>query len=410
MDEANVKSERSADLRRRAEEILQGKTELLKELSAQDIQSIIHELRVHQIELEMQNEELRRAQREIEESRNRYSDLYDFAPVGYFTFDANGTIIAVNLTGARKLGVERRSLIRVPFSLYVAPGSRDTFYLHLRQVFRAGSRQTCELKIVDKSRNQFDARLESLAVQDGEGKINQCRTAVIDITELKRAEEALRRAHDELDMRVRERTVELAHANEALKAEITERERAWELSKALNDINLTINSTLDFDEIMRRIVVEAGKAIGSDACNITLHKEGRWIIEYAYGLSQQVIGVSFTGEDAAVSEHVAQTKKPLVIRDIYTDDRSSRWVMKKYGIYSVLAIPLMVRGDAIGILYFDYFSVKPAFSKIEIDFTEKLSYSISLALENARLYSSLQQELSRMRDKNKKDVDESDKR
>ncbi len=228
MDEANIKSERSTDLRRRAEEILQGKNEYLKELSAQDIQGIIHELRVHQIELEMQNEELRRAQKELEESRNRYSDLYDFAPAGYFIFDKNGLILEVNLTGARMLYVERSLLIKQPFYLYVTTGSRDIFYSHLRKVFRAGTRHTCEIELIDKIGNQFDARLESIAMQDSEGKINQCRTAVIDITKRKRAEEALRRAHDELEMRVRERTAELARANEALKAEIQERKRAEE--------------------------------------------------------------------------------------------------------------------------------------------------------------------------------------
>ena len=402
MDETNVNPEQSTDLRRRAEEILREKEEYLKELSTQDIQSIIHELRVHQIELEMQNEELRRAQKEIEESRNRYSDLYDFAPIGYFTLDTNGVIIEVNLTGASKLGVERLSLIKVPFSLYITSGNRATFYLHLRQVFSTGSRQTCELKLVDKSGNQFDARLESLAVQDNKGKTTQCRTAVIDITEQKRAEEELHRAHNELDIRVKERTAELEKVNKALRIEITERKRAEELSRALNDINLTINSTLDFDEIMQRVVVEAGKAIGSDACDITLHKDNSWIIEYAYGLSQEVIGISFTGEQATVPELVAQNKRPLVIKNICRDEKFSHWVMKKYGICSVLAAPLIVRGEVIGVLYFDYFSIKPAFSKIEIDFAEKLSSSISLALENARLYSSIQQELLQTRESEEK--------
>ncbi|KCZ73202.1 PAS domain S-box [Candidatus Methanoperedens nitroreducens] len=228
------RSQKSIDLRRRAEEILQGKTEHLKELSAQDIQSIIHELRVHQIELEMQNEELRRAQKELEESRNRYADLYDFAPAGYFIFDINGLILEVNLTGARMLGVERSLLIKQPFYLYVTPGSRDMFYLHLRRVLRTGTKQTCEIKLVDNNGNPFNARLESIAMQGIEDQINQCRTAVIDITERKRAEEALRRAHDELEMRVRERTAELAKSNEALKAEIQERKRAEKELKRSN--------------------------------------------------------------------------------------------------------------------------------------------------------------------------------
>jgi len=109
----------------------------------------------------MQNEELRMAQKELEESRDRYSDLYDFAPVGYFSFDKNGLILEVNLTGAKKLGVERNFLIKKPFSLFISLDSKDVFYLHLLQVFRTGVRKTCELKIVLKKGVEFDAQLES---------------------------------------------------------------------------------------------------------------------------------------------------------------------------------------------------------------------------------------------------------
>jgi len=182
----------SSGLRKRAEDALQEKTEELQELSIKDARSLIHELQVHQIELEMQNEELRRAQKELEESRDRYSDLYDFAPVGYFSFDKNGLIIEVNLTGAKKLEVERNFLVKKPFSLFISPGSKDVFYLHLRQVFSTGVRQICELKLVDKKGIQFDAILESLSVQGGNS--GHCRTAISDITERKKADEDIRNA------------------------------------------------------------------------------------------------------------------------------------------------------------------------------------------------------------------------
>ncbi|MFZ3169105.1 MAG: PAS domain S-box protein, partial [Candidatus Methanoperedens sp.] len=167
----------------------------LQNLPTRDIWSLVHELQVHQIELEMQNEELRRTQSELEESRNRYSNLYDFAPVGYFTFDKNGLVMEVNLTGANMLGIERSFLIKKPFSLYIDFSSKDTFYLHLRKAFRANTRQTCEIKLVDKNKNRFDAQLESLAVQDS----SQCRTAIVNITERKRSEEKIREQATLLD-------------------------------------------------------------------------------------------------------------------------------------------------------------------------------------------------------------------
>lgn len=184
------KPKKVSQLRKRAEDALQGRTEGLQELSIRDARSLIHELQVHQIELEMQNEELRMAQKELEESRDRYSDLYDFAPVGYFSLDKKGLIIEVNLTGAKKLGEERNFLIKKPFSLFISPGSKDVFYLHLRQVFSTGVPQTCELKLVDKKGAQLDVQLESLSAQ--EENSSNCRTAMSDITDRKIAEEAVR--------------------------------------------------------------------------------------------------------------------------------------------------------------------------------------------------------------------------
>jgi PAS domain S-box-containing protein len=185
----NPKLTQSSGLRKRAEDALREKNKDQQDLSIKDARSLIHELQVHQMELEMQNEELQRVQKELEESRDRYTDLYDFAPVGYFSFDQNGLIIEVNLTGAKKLGIERNSLIKKPFSLYISPESKDVFYLHLRQVFKTGERHTCELKLVDKKGVQLDVQLESLSVK--EGNSGHCRTAMIDITDRKKVEEVI---------------------------------------------------------------------------------------------------------------------------------------------------------------------------------------------------------------------------
>ncbi|SNQ60025.1 PAS domain-containing hybrid sensor histidine kinase/response regulator [Candidatus Methanoperedens nitratireducens] len=225
-----------------------GQTVDLQKLSTEDVKSIIHELQVHHIELEMQNEELRRTQSELEESRNRYSNLYDFAPIGYFTFDKNGLIIEVNLTGANKLGMERSFLIKKPFSRYITFSSRDVFYQHLRKVFRTNTKQTCEIKLVDKNKNQFNVQLESLAVQDSGGNFSQCRTAIIDVTELKRAEEKLQRADDEL-----------VKSNEALQAETVERKRAEQAEQDARvyaeSIVETLRESLVVLDVQLRVVI-----------------------------------------------------------------------------------------------------------------------------------------------------------
>ncbi|MBI5057845.1 MAG: PAS domain S-box protein [Nitrospirae bacterium] len=205
-----------SELRKRAEKKLRARTAEKQGLSFKDAQPVIHELQVHQIELEMQNEELRRAQIELEESRRKYSDLYDFAPVGYFTFDKNGLILEVNLTGAALLGLGKSALMEKPFSRFIHREDQDLFYLHLRKVFETKSRQACEISLKTRDNSVFIAQLLSIPVKDIEGNYSRTRTAMINITERKLIEEALYRAHEELEFRVIERTAALRESNELM--------------------------------------------------------------------------------------------------------------------------------------------------------------------------------------------------
>jgi formate hydrogenlyase transcriptional activator len=225
------------ELRNRGKEFIDKNVEALKEISPMDIWSMIEELHIHQIELETQNEELRQAQSELIKVRDNYSDLYDFAPVGYITLSEKGLILEANLTSAGMLGVERSLLIGKPFSRFITGDTRDVFYFHRKKLFETKNMQTCELKLLKKDGPQFHAQLECILIKDTEGNIAQTRTAISDISERKRMEEALRNAHDELERRVEKRTVELVKANEELKTEVEERKRAeLELREALSEI------------------------------------------------------------------------------------------------------------------------------------------------------------------------------
>ncbi len=135
-------------LRRRAQKSLLEKPKDLGGVSYTDIQNVIHELKVHQVELEIQNEEFSRVQLELEKSRNKYADLYDFAPVGYFTLDEKGIILESNLTGSALLGVERKSLIRRTLSRYVVKESHNLFYSYRKRLLETTSRQACELRML----------------------------------------------------------------------------------------------------------------------------------------------------------------------------------------------------------------------------------------------------------------------
>ena len=177
-------------LRSRADRTLKSSMLPPEEMSPEDAQRLIHELRVHQIELEMQNEELRNVQTQLEESRARYADLYNFAPLSYFTFDEKGRIIEVNLTGAKQLGIERGNLINIPFMTIVVKSDWKRFFSHLNKVFDTHEGDTCEVRPRAKESGEFFARLDSILMKSASGT-GFCRTSVTDITERKRVEATL---------------------------------------------------------------------------------------------------------------------------------------------------------------------------------------------------------------------------
>ncbi|MGA2401301.1 MAG: sigma 54-interacting transcriptional regulator [Syntrophobacteraceae bacterium] len=183
------------DLRKRAEECLKSEPDRPDIMCLEEANSLIHELRVHQIELEMQNEELRRAQNDLEISRSRHAGLYDFAPVGYLTLNKNGEIFDLNLTAARQLGIERGRLLDKRFQYFVLQPDKQEFFSHLNAIFNKRERRIAEVRLSPKDGEQFYARLESIYME-GEDGAGLCRTNMSDITERKLVEEDLRKSEE----------------------------------------------------------------------------------------------------------------------------------------------------------------------------------------------------------------------
>jgi len=216
-------------LRRKAEEKLRTQVERLQKLSSRDIRGLVQELGTHQIELEMQNEELRRAQEELEESRSRYAELYDFAPVGYFILNKDGLIREMNLTCALLLGIERGSLLNKPFVGFLAgPDDKNLYFKHREEASQSPGKHTCEIRLKRKDGSLFYAQLQSIAQEDKDGKAGSICTAILDITDRKHAEELLQKSYAELELRVKERSGELITANEQLSQEIEDHKGAEE--------------------------------------------------------------------------------------------------------------------------------------------------------------------------------------
>ena len=182
-------------LRQQAEEKLQNRT------SPNDIprsefetERLLHELQVHQIELEMQNDELRSARTETEAAVARYTDLYDFAPAGYFTLNRQGEIMQTNLAGAGLLDMERTLLVGKRFAAFVAEGDRSTFNGFLHLVFSTDYDRDCIVKLDRKDQPPIVLQITASLLVDGDG----CRLAVSDITDRKVVENALRESENRL--------------------------------------------------------------------------------------------------------------------------------------------------------------------------------------------------------------------
>ena len=195
------RSRLTADLRERAEvkAAAMGSSELAS-LSRDGANRLLHELRVHEIELEMQNEELRRTQEEVQASRARYLDLYDHAPVGYLTLNGQGVILQANSRAAGMLGAPTDALVKQPITRFVQAEDQDIIYLHRRRVFESGTPQVCELRMKRQNGALFWARMEAIPIGVGESGARVSYTVISDITERKRAEATVQKQARLIDM------------------------------------------------------------------------------------------------------------------------------------------------------------------------------------------------------------------
>ena len=178
-------------LRQQAEVRLRATRRDIAAMPVKDVQQLVHELQVHQIELEMQNDELSRAQMELESARDRYVDLYDSSPAGHLTLDIHGTIVEANLRAGMLLGLTRNKLIGHALANLIASCDVGTFHRHGQKVVKSGTRQTCEVQLRTKAGASCWVSFESQAVHEEPGRSTHWRTAFQNISDRKRVEQEL---------------------------------------------------------------------------------------------------------------------------------------------------------------------------------------------------------------------------
>ncbi len=285
-------------------------------------EQLIHELSVYQIELEMQNRELRRAQIALEESRSRYADLYDLAPIGYCTFDREGRVLEANLRAAELFGITRKELIGHVLTASVAREHRLAFREHLRACFNREPCPPCELTLDTCSRGQVSVELVSTPLFAADGAISACKTTLHDITAAKTAERRL---------------ALLAEASELLASSL--------------DV-----STM-FSAVMRLAVpLLADRAV----VDIVAGSELR---SFAAGASERIT----RSDPLSPQAGVLRSGEPIL------GD-------------ALLCLPLRARGATLGVLTLELTDRKRLFSSADRKTAQSFASRVAIALDNASLY------------------------
>jgi len=280
--------------------------ELLEAIPPENTQRMLRELRVQQIELEMQNEHLRQSLEELDAARARYFSFYDLAPVGYVSVDQHGLITEANLTTANLLGVARETLLGQPFSRFIFREDADIFQQHRKQVLETSVSHACELRMVRHPDQPFWVQLEAIAVQEGT-ETPVYRVVVSDVSARKQAEEQLLKLAATLEERVDERTRQLRR----ISAQLTmteERERrflAEDLHDNLHQYLFAIRLRLgllhpdsprsSFDQIMEMVAQadHAARTITQQLSPPILHTLGLVpALEWLVGEKQRLFGLT----------------------------------------------------------------------------------------------------------------------
>ncbi len=219
-----------------------GSPDSLEALTPAEIRAALHELHVHQIELEAQNEELRRAQQELEATRARYFDLYDLAPVGYCTISAKGLLLQANLTAATLLGMARKKLIHQPVIRFVLQADRGLYFKHHHDLIETGQSQFCELRLTKGDGTTCWVHLVSTLAQDDQGAPEH-RVMIVDVSQRKQMEASLQA-----------KNAELADAKNL--ADNANQAKSDFLSSMSHELRTPLNSILGFAQLL-----EAGTPI-----------------------------------------------------------------------------------------------------------------------------------------------------
>ncbi len=295
------------------------------------------------------------AQEALRESEERFRTAFENAATGRVLTGTDGRFIRTNKSFCEMLGYSEEEIASLDFASLTHPDDLEISRETVRALL-TGERelQRFEKRYLHKDGHTVWTLVSTFLFRDQMNQPLYFITDILDITERKKVEEQLKRAK--------------------------------ELSDALNRINTVIHSTLDLDAIMQRVVVEAAQAIHVEASSIGLFEGPAFVMRYMHNMPQDLMGQRLTSDSVRGVYCAALAKDVVASNEVSQDNRVNVWFWRKYGIKSLMIAPLILREQVIGALTFYSISKALVFTDIHIDFARKLTTSLSLALENSRLF------------------------
>ena len=340
------------------------------------------ELSVHHIELETQNDQLRRVELALRKSRDKYADLYDFAPVGYLTLNDRGMILEANLAAAGLLEATKRDVMGRSFQSYLSKEDADDFYRCFKEIFESQGSGRCEVRLAKEKSSSIHVRVDGIVVKDEKGQFTECRIALTDITQRKRDEAQIKALNKDLEKKVAERTAELAQSNQTLVEERESLRRTSRALRALSACSRVLVTTLDeielFGQICRLLVDVGGYRMAwvGFACEDE-ERTVRPVVHAGFeeGYLESIKVTWADGEEGQGPTGTAiRTKKPQISRNSMSDPSYHPWRLEamKRGYASSIALPLIADEQAIGALSI-YAGDLDAFDSEELELLTQLA-------------------------------------
>lgn len=297
----------------------------MNDLSVETLHKMLHELQVQQIELQMQNDQLRQTQQELDGARARYFDLYDLAPVGYCTVDEHGRILEANFTAASLLDAVRSDLVQQSVSRFIAKSDQDIYYRCRKALFAQGMPQECELQMLKRGGNPFWVQMRLSAAQDATGAPVQ-RLVLGDISERKRMDAALQ---------MKNRELETARAV----AEKASQAKSDFLSNMTHELRSPLNAILGFAQLIDQ-GLPAPTATQKSSVDQIL-KAGWYLLD----LIGEILDLA-----AIESGHLELTLEPVAVAGVLLDCHAlMESLARKKGVqlhFATLAQPFWVLADS----------------------------------------------------------------